>query len=132
MSEVDLWPSTIGSEVAYELGKADRDHPRTLRLAEVVCRSDNSVNAEDLEPKDWLLPVFVSDGELCLRITEIPETAYVGYEHDILVASIHNDVFLRRMTIEPSTDDLEELVERFDPALTLRRRTPFQDGGRDD
>lgn len=129
-----VWPSTLGSSIAYELGKADRSHPAPLLVAEVFCGEDSPA-VDDLEPDDWLLAVFASHGEICLRIKEVPETAYVGYEDGTPVVPVHNDVFLRRMTLEPSSEDLEELVERFTPELTLRRRTPFdadEDGGRDD
>lgn len=122
--EEHIWPSTVGSTIAYELGKADREHPHTLRLAEAFC-SPEATDVDELEPRDWMLAVFASDGEICLRINEVPETAYVGYEDGSLVASIHNDVFLRRMTVEPEAEDIEELVDRFTPQLTLRRRTPF-------
>lgn len=126
--EENVWPSTIASSVAYELGLADRAHPTQLRIAEAFC-SPHTSQVEELEPRDWLLAVFESDGEICLRVKEVPEVAYIGYEDDTPVASIHNDVFLRRMTIEPGIDGLEELVDRFDPELTLRRRTPFTEGG---
>lgn len=132
--EERVWPSTAGSRIAYELGKADRSHPSTLLLAEAFCSPD-ALDVDDLEPDDWLLGVFASDGEICLRIEEVPETAYIGYEDGTPVASVHNDVFLRRMTLEPSSEDLDELVDRFTPELTLRDNTPFaadEAGGRDD
>ena len=132
--EENVWPSTIGSSVAYELGLADRAHPTQLRIAEAFC-SPHTSEVEELEPRDWLLAVFASGGEICLRVKEVPEVAYIGYENDTPVVSIHNDVFLRRMTIEPAVEDLEELVDRYDPELTLRRRTPFnsdEDGDHDE
>lgn len=131
--EEHIWPSTIGSTIAYELGKADREHPHTLRLAEAFC-SPEPTDVDEIEPRDWLLAVFASDGEICLCVKEVPETAYVGYEDETLIASIHNDVFLRRMTVEPETEDIQELIERYTPQLTLRRRAPFtsaEDGGPD-
>lgn len=131
--EANVWPSTIGSSVAYELGKADREHPKPLRLAEAFCSPETS-DIDELEARDWMLAVFASGGEVCLRVKEVPETAYVGYEDGTLVVSVHNDVFLRRMTIEPEVEDVEELIERFTPQLTLRRRTPFasdEDGDAD-
>jgi len=127
----NVWPSTIGSSVAYELGLADRAHPTQLRIAEAFC-SPHTSEVEELEPRDWLLAVFASDGEICLRVKEVPEVAYIGYEADTPVASIHNDVFLRRMTIEPAVTDLEELVDRYDAQLTLRRNTPFNNDEDDD
>lgn len=132
--EENVWPSTIGTSVAYELGQADRAHPTQLRLAEAFC-SPKTSQVEELEPKDWLIPVLASNGEICLRVKEVPEVAYIGYEDGGLVASIHNDVFLRRMTVKPGGEDLEELVDRFDPQLTLRRQTPFdadRDGDHDE
>jgi hypothetical protein len=122
--EEHIWPSTVGSSIACELGKADQDHPHPLRLAEAFCSPEAS-DVEEIDPRDWMLAVFASDGEICLRVKEVPEVAYVGYEDGTLVVSVHNDVFLRRMTIEPEAEDVQELIERYTPQLTLRRRTPF-------
>ncbi|MFC4549401.1 MULTISPECIES: hypothetical protein [Halorussus] len=122
-----VWPSTVVKSVCYELGAADREHPTELAVAREFCKSEEA-DFESLEPKDWLLAVFASGGEICLRIDEIPEVAYIGYEDQTLTASVYNNVFLRRRTTTLDSEEAKELIERFTPQLTLRRSTPFGDG----
>lgn len=105
----------------YELGRVALEHHGDLPAVEMYCYTESRLESDDLRPKDWLFPVYVSKGRVVLRCDMAPEAAFIAYDGSSLRALIWNNVFLEHREMEVDKEDVEELIGKAEGVKLLPR-----------